>query len=78
VFDSWRHELHELFDCGESVIASVSFHARSRSSGVEVVQEEAHTWTVRDGGIVRLEWGRNLRTALEAAGCGSSSAGRLG
>ena len=67
-FESWRHELHELFDCGESVVAAVSFHARSRTSGVEVAQEEAHTWTLRDGKIVRFEWGRDLQTALEAAG----------
>jgi hypothetical protein len=33
-----------------------------------VVQEEAHTWTLRDGKIVRFEWGRDLRTALEATG----------
>ena len=68
VFEWWWHELHELFDCSESVVAAVTFHARSRTSGVEVVHEEAHTWTLRDGKIVRFEWARDLRTALEAAG----------
>jgi hypothetical protein len=29
---------------------------------------EAHTWTLRDGQIVRFEWGRDLQRALEAAG----------
>jgi ketosteroid isomerase-like protein len=68
VFEWWRHELHELFDCNESVVAAVSFHARSRTSGVEVVQEEVHTWTMRDGRVVRFEWGRDLQAALKAAG----------
>ena len=67
-FDSYRHELRELFDCGDAVVADVSFFVRSRGSGAEIVQDEAHTWTLRDGMIVRYEWGRDLRAALEAAG----------
>jgi ketosteroid isomerase-like protein len=68
LFDSSRHELHELFDGGDAVVAAVSFWTRSRRSGIELVQEEAHTWTLRDGRIVRFEWGRDLGNALEAAG----------
>ena len=67
-FDSSRHELHEIFDAGEVVVASVSFCTRSRGSAAEVVQEEAHTWTLRDGRVVRFEWGRDLAEALEAVG----------
>ena len=68
VFESARHELRELFDCGDVVVAAVSFCTRSRGSVAELVQEEAHTWTFRDGRVVRFEWGRDLRAALEAAG----------
>jgi ketosteroid isomerase-like protein len=68
VFESRRHEVHELFDCGNAVVAAVSFCTRSRGSGTELVQEEAHTWTFRDKRIVRFEWGRDLRAALEAVG----------
>lgn len=68
LFDSSRHELHELFDRGDAVVAAVSFLTRSRRSGIELVQEEAHTWTLRDGRIVRFEWGRDVAAALEAAG----------
>jgi ketosteroid isomerase-like protein len=67
-FDSYRHELRELFDCGDAVVADVTFCARSRGSDTEIVQEEAHTWTLREGMIVRHEWGRDLNAALEAAG----------
>jgi ketosteroid isomerase-like protein len=68
LFDSTRHELHDLFDRGDAVVAAVSFRTRSRRSGIELVQEEAHTWTLRDGKIVRFEWGRDLGAALEAVG----------
>jgi ketosteroid isomerase-like protein len=66
--DSSWNELHELFDCGDAVVAAVSFRTRSRGSQSEVVQEEAHTWTLRDGRIARFEWGRDLGAALGAAG----------
>ena len=67
-WDSSRYELHKIFDGGDTVVASVSFFARSRGSEREVVQEEAHTWTFRNHRIVRFEWGRDLDAALEAAG----------
>ena len=68
VWESSRHELHELFDCGDAVVASVSWYTLSRGSETELVQHEAHTWTLRDGRIARFEWGRDLEHALEAAG----------
>jgi ketosteroid isomerase-like protein len=67
LFDWRRHEVQELFDCEDAVVAAVSFSARIRGGGAELVQEEAHTWTFRDGRIVRFEWGRELGAALEAA-----------
>jgi ketosteroid isomerase-like protein len=63
---SYRHELHELFDLGDAVVAAVSRHAGPASSSE--IQEEAHTWTFREGKLVRFERGRNLEAALEAAG----------
>jgi ketosteroid isomerase-like protein len=66
-FASSRHELHELFDCGDAVVAEVSFCAQTHRGGAQLVQQEAHTWTWRDGRLVRFEWGRDLKAALEAA-----------
>jgi ketosteroid isomerase-like protein len=63
---TYRHELHELFDLGDTVVAAVSRHAGRPSSSE--MQEEAHTWTFRDGKVVRFERGGNLEAALEAAG----------
>ena len=62
---SYRHELHELFDLGETVVAAVSRHAGRPSSSE--TQEEAHTWTLRDGKVVRFERGPDLEAALEDA-----------
>jgi ketosteroid isomerase-like protein len=70
VWDKSRHELHELFDGGDIVVAAVSWYTRSRGSESELVQEEAHTWGLREGRITRFEWGKDLGTALEAAGLG--------
>jgi ketosteroid isomerase-like protein len=63
---TYRHELHELFDLGDTVVAAVSRHAGRPSSSD--TQEEAHSWTFRDGKVVRFERGRNLEATLEAAG----------
>lgn len=63
---SYRHELRELFDRGDTVVAAVSRHAGRPSSSE--IQEEAHTWTFRDGKVVRFERGGDLEAALEAAG----------
>lgn len=70
-FPSYRHELHELFDLGDIVVAAVSRHAGRPSSSE--TREEAHTWTLRDGKVVRFQRGPNLEAALEAAGLRRSS-----
>lgn len=63
-----HHELRELYDCGDIVVADVSWHIRSRGSSRALVNEEAHTWTLHEGRIARYEWGQDLGKALEAAG----------
>ena len=67
-FDTTRYEVHDFFDGGDTVVASVDFSARIGGSDSEVVQEEVHTWTFREGKVARFEWGRDLDAALAAAG----------
>jgi ketosteroid isomerase-like protein len=67
-FKTATSELRELFPAGDSVVAAVTFRARSRDSDVELTQDEAHTWTFRNGKVTRFEWCRDLASALEAAG----------
>jgi ketosteroid isomerase-like protein len=68
VWEESRHELHELYESGDVVVAAVSWHIRSRGSERELVNEEAHTWTLEEGRIARFEWGQDLGKALAAAG----------
>jgi ketosteroid isomerase-like protein len=63
-----RHELHQLYDCGEVVVAAVRWHIRGRGSERVLVNEEAHSWSLREGRIARFEWGQDVVKALEAAG----------
>jgi ketosteroid isomerase-like protein len=72
-FETATSELRELFPAGDSVVAAVTFRARSRDSDVELTQEEAHTWTFRNGKVTRFEWCRDLASALTAAGLRDSA-----
>jgi ketosteroid isomerase-like protein len=68
VWDESRHELLELYDCGDAVVVAVDWHVRGRGGERDLVNREAHTWTLREGRIARFEWGQDLGVALEAAG----------
>ena len=68
LFASPRYVINELFDGGQTVVAALSFYAHGRGSESAAVQEEVHTWTLREGRIARFEWGRDREKALEAAG----------
>ncbi|HTQ68871.1 MAG TPA: nuclear transport factor 2 family protein [Solirubrobacteraceae bacterium] len=67
-FDERENRLVRTFDAGDVVVAQVVFSARGAASGADVQHEEAHTWTFRDGRVVRFEWGRDLGSALKAVG----------
>ena len=60
VWEESRHELRELYDYGDVVVAAVSWHIRSRGSQKELVNQEAHTWTLREGRIATLRLPMNL------------------
>ena len=62
-----EHELDEFFDRGGAVVAAVTFRGGRREAERDC-ERRAHTWTLREGRIVRFEWGRNLEAALQAAG----------
>ena len=68
VWDTSRHELRELYDCGDVIVADVDWHIRGRGSERELINREAHSWTLREGRIAGFEWGQDLAKALEAAG----------
>jgi uncharacterized protein len=68
VWESWASEPTQLFDGGELVVALIRSRGRGRSSGVEVEDESANVWTVRDGKVVSYRLYREQDAALAAAG----------
>jgi len=68
-FDGVEAVASELIDLGDQVISVFTYRARGRTSGVAVeFKDMAGLWTIREGKIVRLQWLRSRRAALEAAG----------
>jgi ketosteroid isomerase-like protein len=68
LFASPRYVIEDLFEHGDAVVALLRFYAHVRGSEGEAVHEQAHTWTIRNGRIVRFEWGRGWDQPLEVAG----------
>ena len=67
-FDDFEHKCEELIDAGEHVVSVGTDRGRGRESGVQVEQEVAAVWTVRDGKVVRVVWWPSREEALEAVG----------
>ncbi len=69
-FGRLSHEIRDLRDGGDLVLASVVFRAEG-FTGSPVEQPEFHLWTLRDGQIIRLLWFHSLGEALNFAGVAS-------
>jgi ketosteroid isomerase-like protein len=69
-FGSFSHEIRDVRDARDRVLASVLFKAEGAEFRGRVEQPEFHVWTLRDGEIVRLAWFRTLDEAVEACGPG--------
>ena len=69
-WDTVEAELEEVIDAGDDlVVAVLNYRGRGRVSGIEVeFTRMAGVFTIRDGQVVRAEWYRDRRPALEAAG----------
>ena len=65
LFDSRRHEAHELFDCGDAVVAAVSFCARLLGAGPNSSRRRPMPGPSATGGLRALS-GARLASALEA------------
>ena len=68
VWETWASEPTQLFEAGDLVVAFIRSRGRGRSSGVEVEDESANVWTLRDGKVVAYRLYREREAALEAAG----------
>ena len=62
----WRAEADEFLEFGDHVVVLATYHGRGRGSGVEISQEGAHVWELRDGKVVRLEIFATRAKALQS------------
>jgi uncharacterized protein len=65
-WEHWRAEADEFLEFGDHVVVLATYHGRGRGSGVEISQEGAHVWELRDGKVVRLEIFANRAKALQS------------
>jgi ketosteroid isomerase-like protein len=68
IWDEWRFEPETFIPAGDQVVALVRVVARGALSGVPLVRETAHLWTVELGRVTRCEVYLDRAKALEAAG----------
>ena len=67
-WEDWSLEVEDLLDAGDSVVAIVHQHGRSRATGVPTDMHFAMVWVVRDGRQFRMRMYASAREGLEAAG----------
>jgi uncharacterized protein len=64
-WEDWRAEPDEFLEIGDHVVVLARYIGRGRGSGVEIHQEGAHVFELRDGKVVRLEIYASRELALE-------------
>jgi uncharacterized protein len=64
-WDYWRAEAEEYIEMGDYVVVLATYQGRGRGSGVEISQEGAHVFKLRDGKVVRLEIFASREKALQ-------------
>ena len=65
-WENWRAEADEFLEFGDHVVVLATYHGRGRGSGVEISQEGAHVFELRDGKVVRLEIFATRARALQS------------
>jgi ketosteroid isomerase-like protein len=71
---TWRFQAEEFVETGDCVVVFIRVMAEGGASGLAVVQETAHVWTVRNGRLSSIQIYRDRAQALEAVGLSEGSA----
>jgi ketosteroid isomerase-like protein len=56
----------EYLELGDHVVVLATYHGRGKGSGVEVHQQGAHVFELRNGKVVRMEIFAERATAMES------------
>jgi ketosteroid isomerase-like protein len=67
-FDGLTLTPEEYVDAGDQVVVVFRFQGVGRGSGIEVDEQLAHRWTIRDGKAVRMDVYASREEALRVAG----------
>jgi uncharacterized protein len=65
-WEDWRAEADDFLEIGDYVVVLASYHGRGKGSGVEIRQEGAHVFKLRDGKVIRLEIFATRAKAIES------------
>jgi ketosteroid isomerase-like protein len=65
-WEHWRAVADEYLELGEYVVVLASYHGRGKVSGVEISQQGAHVFKLRDDKVVRLEIFASREKAIES------------
>jgi ketosteroid isomerase-like protein len=65
-WEHWRAEADDFLELGDHVVVLASYHGRGRGSGVEIHQDGAHVFELRNGKVVRLEIFASRDKAIES------------
>jgi ketosteroid isomerase-like protein len=69
-WEHWRAEAEDFLEMGDHVVVLATYHGVGKGSGVEISQEGAHVFRLRDGMVVRLEIFATREKALRSANSG--------
>jgi uncharacterized protein len=65
-WEHWRVEADHYLEIGGHVVVLARYRGRGKGSGVEIEQEGAHVFELRDGKVVRLEIFADRARAIES------------
>ena len=65
-WEHWRAEAEDYLEFGDHVVVLATYYGRGKGSGVEIHQDGAHVFELRDGKVVRLEIFANREKAIES------------
>jgi uncharacterized protein len=77
-WEYWLVVPEEFLEFGDHVVVLASYRGRGKESGVEISQEGAHVFELRDGKVVRLEIFADREKAMALARSRAGEADRVG
>ena len=75
-WEDWRAEAEEFLEFGNHVVVLAIYWGRGKGSGVEISQQGAHVFELRDGKVVRLEIFASRQKAIDSVRSAQSSEAR--